>query len=126
MKLRLKGNSIRVRLDRQDIQRLADDGRVEEALRFGPGRAFAYAVEAGPAPRERPTADFDEGRLTIRLDRADVDSWIAGDRVGFTHEQAVEGSVVRILLEKDFACLERPAGEEADDRHAFPNPSASC
>ena len=47
MKLRLKGNSIRVRLDRRDIERLIDKGRVDDAVRFGPGLAFSYAVEAG-------------------------------------------------------------------------------
>ena len=63
MKLRLKGNSIRVRLDRRDIERLIDEGRVDDAVRFGPGLAFSYAVEVGPAPRERPTASYTAGRL---------------------------------------------------------------
>jgi hypothetical protein len=52
MKLRLKGNSVRVRLDRRDIERLIDHGRIEDAVRFGPALAFSYAVEAGPAARE--------------------------------------------------------------------------
>jgi cytochrome bd-type quinol oxidase subunit 1 len=40
MKLRLKGNSIRVRLDRWDILGLIDRGRIDDAVRFGPGVAF--------------------------------------------------------------------------------------
>jgi hypothetical protein len=126
MKLRLKGNSIRVRLDRRDIERLIDKGRVDDAVRFGPGLAFSYVVEMGPAPRGRPKADYTEGRLTIRIDPDDAAEWLAGDRVGFDHLQDVEGGVVRVLLEKDFACIDRPAGEEADDAYAFPNPSAVC
>ena len=39
MKLRLRGNSIRVRLDRRDIERLIDEGRVDDAVRFEIGRA---------------------------------------------------------------------------------------
>jgi hypothetical protein len=31
---------------------------------------------------------------------------------------------VRVLLAKDFACLNRPAGEESDDAWTFPEPSA--
>ncbi|MDG3004342.1 DUF7009 family protein [Paludisphaera mucosa] len=126
MKLRLKGNSIRVRLDRRDLQTLLDEGRVEDALRFGPARAFSYAVELGPAPRERPTASYAADRLTIRIDPEDARAWRLGGRVGFDHAQAVDGGVVRVLLEKDFACLDRPPGQEADDAHAFPNPSTSC
>ena len=126
MKLRLRGTSIRVRLDRRDIERLIDKGRVHDAVRFGPGLAFSYAVEMGPAPRERPRASYAAGRLLIRIDPDDADEWLAGDRVGFDHQQPVEGGVVRVLLEKDFACIDRPAGEEADDAYAFPNPSSVC
>jgi hypothetical protein len=126
MKLRLKGNSIRVRLDRRDIERMIDKGRVEDAVRFGPGLAFSYAVEMGPAPRERPRASYADGRLLIRIDPDDAEEWLASDRVGFDHQQPVDGGVVRVLLEKDFACIDRPAREEADDAHAFPNPSAVC
>jgi hypothetical protein len=126
MKLRLKGNSIRVRLDRRDIELLTDKGRVDDAVRFGPGLAFSYAVEAGLAPRGRPTAHYTVGCLTIRIDPDDADEWLAGDRVGFDHQQPVDRGVVRVLLEKDFACIDRPAGQEADDAYAFPNPSGTC
>ena len=126
MKLRLKGNSIRVRLDRRDIELLFDEGHVDDAVRFGPGLAFSYAVEAGPAPRERPRVSYTDGHLTIRIEPDDAEEWFAGDRVGFDHEQVDDGGVVRVLLEKDFACIDRPLGEEADDDYAFPNPSAVC
>jgi hypothetical protein len=33
---------------------------------------------------------------------------------------------VRVVLEKDFACLDRPEGEEAEDAWAYPNPSSAC
>jgi Family of unknown function (DUF7009) len=126
MKLRMKGNSIRVRLDRRDIEGLIDEGRIVDAVRFGPGLAFSYAVETGAADRERPRASYADGHLTIRIDPEDAEAWLADDRVGFDHQQAVDGGVLRVLLEKDFACIDRPAGEEADDAYAFPNPSAVC
>ncbi len=83
-------------------------------------------MEVGPAPRERPRASYTAGCLPIRIDPEDAEEWLAGDRVGFDHLQHVEGGVVRVLLEKDFACIDRPLGEEADDAYAFPNPSAVC
>lgn len=127
MKLRLKGNSIRLRLDRKDLATLLESGRVEDALRFGPGdeSAFIFAVAAGDAPRGAPSASYRDGKLTVSLDRRDAEEWAGGDRVGFEHVQQTDGGPVRILIEKDFACLDRPAGHD-DDAHAFPNPSASC
>ena len=128
MKLRLKGNSIRVRLDRRDVEGLIDRGRIYDAVRFGPGAgmAFSYAVEVGAAPRSRPTASYVAGHLSIVIDRDDAEAWRDGDRVGFDHAQVVAGGVVRVLLEKDFACLDRPPGEESDDAWAYPNPSTVC
>jgi hypothetical protein len=46
--------------------------------------------------------------------------------VGFDEEQTVEGGTVRVILEKDFACLDRPAEDAAEDTWAFPNPSVVC
>lgn len=62
MKLRLKGNSIRVRLDGRDIERLIRQGRVDADVHFGPALSLSYAVETGPAPHECPEASYAEGR----------------------------------------------------------------
>ena len=126
MKLRLKGNSIRVRLDRRDIERLIDKGRVDDAVCSGRDWRSRTRWRRVWAPRGRPTAHYTDGCLTIRIDPDDADEWLAGDRVGFDYQQPVHGGVVRVLLDKDFACIDRPAGEEADDAYTFPNPSAVC
>jgi hypothetical protein len=62
----------------------------------------------------------------ILIDPNDADEWFTGNRIGFDHQQPVDGGMIRVLLEKDFACIDRPGGEEADDVYAFPNPSATC
>ena len=106
--------------------RAADRQRTgDAAVRFGPGLAFSYAVEPGLAPRGRATAHYTEGcRDPDRSD--DSDEWLAGNRVGFDHHQPVDGGVVRVLLEKDFACIHRVDGKESVNAYAFPNPSAVC
>jgi hypothetical protein len=126
MKLRLKGNSVRLRLDRRDFEQLINEGRVEDAVRFGPGQMFEYAVQVGPASRGCPMVSYTDGCLTIQINPIDADEWLAPERVGFDHQQPVDGGVVRVLLEKDFACIDRQPGEEVDDVYAFPNPTLSC
>ena len=45
--------------------------------------------------------------------------------MGIAAEQPVaDGVVLRVLVEKDFACLTVREGE--DDEDAFPNPHESC
>ena len=128
MKLRIRSNSIRVRLDRKDLAELIEHGRVLDVVRFGPGsnHTFTYAVLVGIAPTAHPRADFSAGLLVVTIDRSDAEVWSGGNQVGFDHEQAVEGGIVRVILEKDFACLDRPAGDAAEDAWAFPNPSEVC
>ena len=126
MKLRIRGNSIRVRMDRRDLSELLERGHTGDEICFGPGRdrALSYAVRIGSAPRSRPQVEYSAGRLLVTIDPVDAEKWRRTDDVGFDHVQVGEGdTVVRVLLEKDFACVDRPAGEEPDDAFAFPNPS---
>jgi hypothetical protein len=124
MKLRIKGNSVRFRLDRRDLAELVKFGLVEDAVTFGPGadQQLLYAVEIGNAKPGSPSVCYTTGRVAVHLHRHDAESWAGSDLVGFDSES----SGVRVLLEKDFACIDRPAGEEPDDTWAFPTPSMVC
>jgi hypothetical protein len=128
MKLRIRSNSVRVRLDRKDLAELIEHGRVLDALRFGPGsnHTFTYAVIVGIAPPVFPRADYSAGLLVVTIHHGDAKAWSEGAQVGFDHEQVVEGGTLRLILEKDFACLDRPAGDTAEAAWAFPNPSEVC
>jgi Family of unknown function (DUF7009) len=128
MKLRIRSNSVRVRLDRKDLAKLLERGRVIDVRRFGPGsdHTFTYAVVVSAAPHDHPHAHYSTGFLVVTIDRGDAESWSAGSQVGFDHEQTVESGTVRVILEKDFACLDRPEGDSAEDAWAFPNPSPVC
>ncbi len=47
--------------------------------------------------------------------------------MGFDHEQVVEGGTIRVILEKDFACLDRPAGTtKRKTSWRSLNPSEAC
>jgi hypothetical protein len=46
--------------------------------------------------------------------------------VGLDHHQTGAGLVLRVLLEKDFASIDRPGGEDAGDAYAFAIRSATC
>ena len=45
MKLRLQGNSVRLRLTRSEVERLRETGLVEESVDFGAGAALAYRLQ---------------------------------------------------------------------------------
>lgn len=118
MKLRIRGNSLRFRLRRGEVRELAVEGRVEERTDFGPAAALVYTLLADDACRV--AASFQDGRLTVRIPRAVAVAWADGDQVGIEASQPAGSEVLRILIEKDFECIDAPPGESQDD--AFPNP----
>src|SRR4051812_3777746 len=66
MKLRIKGNSIRLRLGQAEVRRLAIDGAVEEFTMFGPSdkQLFGYALCASLG-QSGVTATFADSRMTV-------------------------------------------------------------
>jgi hypothetical protein len=124
MKLRIRGNSIRLRLTRGEVAEVAERGRVEDAIAFAPGQRLVYVLACGDGDRLR--ARLDGARVEVTAPSAEARAWASSaERVGMEAEQPLEGGeVLRILVEKDFACLRPRKGE--DDRDAFENPHDAC
>src|SRR5947209_4323066 len=113
MKLRIKGNSIRLRLGRSEVMRLASDGRVEESTVFGPsaGQRFGYALYMS-AYESGVSADFRDGRMVVRASVDVIHQWVTTDQVSIHAIQRSGGDgELRILIEKDFECIEAASGE---------------
>ena len=119
MKLRIRENSVRFRLGRSEVQRLADQRVLSEQTDFGRGRKLGYALHAADVPSTAAT--FDEGTVIVWIPYEAARQLAETDRVGVEARQPLEnGAELKILVEKDFECLDAPASEPQDD--AFPNP----
>lgn len=130
MKLRIKGNSLRLRLTQSEIAGLGAFGRVEERIEFGFSQTLVYEliVEADAESRnEGLRADFNDNRITVKLPFVLARELIETARVSISNEQESggEAGVLSLLIEKDFACLDAgDAGEDQSD--AYPNPNTKC
>jgi hypothetical protein len=120
VKLRIRGDSLRLRLTRGEVRRLAETGSVLDSIHFGP-RALSYELRG--ADVDAPVASFEGDRIEVALPRAQAQAWATSDEVGISAEQALEHGSLRLLIEKDFRCLAPREGEEDDD--AFPHPEAA-
>jgi hypothetical protein len=121
MKLRIRGNSVRLRLTQSEVARFGEVGRVEETIEFGakPGQQMIYAIET--ADVENVGAAFENNRLSVLVPQVQAEKWVNSNQTGIEGEQTVDGDKrLRILIEKDFACLDARLGE--DDADAFPHP----
>jgi hypothetical protein len=123
MKLRLQSNSLRLRLKRGEVEQLVRAGRVEERIAFGAGGAetLTYVLETSPAVTA-PAATLMKSGILVRIPAMVAARWASGEEVGIEAAQpAGDNGTLRILIEKDFACLNGTAEQNTD---TFPNPLA--
>lgn len=121
MKLRIRDNSIRLRLTRAEVDSLRDDGLVSARTGFPGGREFQYVVESSPAS-VNPGAFFSDNVVTVRLPETAVLAWANSEQVSIVGEQRLDdGEPLTILVEKDFACLAPRDGEDESDMYPHPN-----
>jgi hypothetical protein len=118
MKLRLAGNSLRLRLNQGEVAQFSKTGYVEETVHFGPGASLAYVLESSTRI-DAPRAHYRNGELRIQIPASAGQEWVTTGRVGVSGQQSLDGGEqLSILIEKDFQCLHD--GEQDPD--AYPNP----
>jgi hypothetical protein len=118
MKLRIQGNSLRLRLTQKEVARVRDGSPVESFIEFAPGRSLVYLVEGSPNA-DAMSAAFDGRAIRVTIPMGQVTEWVESDRAGI---EARTRTGVQILVEKDFQCLHRPVAQDPD---AYPHPLMS-
>jgi hypothetical protein len=121
MKLRIKGNSLRLRVSRSELARLMQTGRIEETIRFAPEEdaKLTYALEQS-ADHEAMSMRWQPREVAVLLPQEEAARWSEGDQVGLYCDCPIGEESLALLVEKDFACLD---GTEADNEDTFPNPN---
>ncbi len=115
MKIRIKGNSLRYRLTKSDIEHFSQDGYIEETIYFGTQKLI-YALQC--YQEEELTADFNDQKIVLYVPDYMAKEWTTTDRVGFENSNGA----LYLLIEKDFKCLDNVAEDQSDN---YPNPLSS-
>jgi hypothetical protein len=128
MKLRIRGNSIRLRLGESEVAQLAKTGRVSESTQFSglPGNQLTYSVVTS-ADEAEISARLMDNEITVIVPEVLGRGWASSTQVGLKHEQRINDQAsLSIVIEKDFRCLDPRPGEDQSD--SFPNPAkgAAC
>jgi len=121
MKLRIRENTLRLRLSKNEVSLLNETGIIVSETKF-PGSVLKYSLEK--SDDKNISCHFEDNNIRIRASKQILDSWNDSDQVGFEAEIDLENdSKLRILVEKDFQCLTVRPGE--DESNMFPNPLTS-
>ena len=124
MKLRIRGDSIRLRLKRGEVAQVAAGKSIVEEIHF-PGSVLTYRLDVSET--DDIEANFTGGNLEFSLPASKVLGWATTDAVSIMATQSLSnGATLTLLIEKDFACLEPGHHRDhEDDADSFPHPSAT-
>ena len=123
MKIRIKGNSIRMRLSKSDVHHLQQTGYLEEQINFG-NNQLKYAVQVSRDESQLLRAAFDDKKIIVYASEAFVKNWPGNDVVGLEEKMPLnEGETLNILIEKDFVCLDATSEDQSDN---YENPGKFC
>src|SRR5689334_12823197 len=117
MKLRLRGNSLRLRVNQKDVADLASGRTLAETLVFPAGAEFRYTLAVGESSIEA-SAQLVASTISVTLPEEKVRRWATEEDVGIYFELPAGDTVLKVAIEKDLECLGAPAEER--DPLAYP------
>jgi len=127
MKLRIKGNSLRLRVSRSELARLLDGDRIEETIHFtaAPEAKLTYALDS--AVQSAPvTVEYGPQTVTVILSEDQAHVWSSESEVGVYGEMDIgDAGLLEVVVEKDFGCLDR-SDEDNVDTFANPHAGTTC
>ncbi len=100
MKLRMRSNSLRLRLTRSEVDRLAEQGSIVETVTFPGNTQLTYALKCN-ADEDGIRAAFENGAITIFVPPREAADWARTERVGISGD----AGPLAVLIEKDFQCM---------------------
>lgn len=121
MKLRIRGNSIRLRLSKGDVEKFGEIGCVKETTQFGPtsGGRLIYMLAKADVPKLK--CEFKDNVIQVLVPNELAKVWVETELVGLEHlDQTTEKDQLRILIEKDFKCLHVRFNEDEEDSFKHP------
>ncbi len=122
MKIRIKGNSVRYRLAKMDVDILTKEGYHEEQTSFGASR-LKYVLQR-KEEGDSLTAGYDNNTITVYIPALLLKDWATNEVIGFdAHMPLNEDESLYLLVEKDFKCLDDTTEDQSDN---YDNPNQTC
>jgi hypothetical protein len=122
MKLRFSQNSVRLRLNRREVEDLSTGLALKEYVHFPGDAQFGYVLES--ALSASPQVEFGAGTVRVAIPWAEIQNWASTDAIGMYFELPANGSMLKLAIEKDLECIDGPAAER--DPEAFPRSGKNC
>lgn len=112
MKIRIKGNTLRLRLSQTEVSKISSGEIVRDSIEFASSK---LAYELVGTNETNVFADFRNNVITVNVPFDIVQNWANTDQVGFEADQELsQDNILHILVEKDFKCAVDRGEDESD------------
>src|SRR5579863_5612820 len=102
MKLRIRENSIRLRLTQKEVAHFRRSGQVDATICFAAGRTLSYSIERRQNAPE-VSATFEGNAIRVVIPAQMAIRWTDSDDVGIQASRPIgENLRLELLIEKDF------------------------
>ena len=123
MKLRIRDNSLRLRITQTELKTFAAKKKVASTINF-PGKEKINYVLAWSA-NETYAVSFEDNMILAVVANSACEKWMDESEVSIDHKITLaNGLPFRLLVEKDFQCLSER--KEEDESDMFINPNTHC
>lgn len=116
MKLRTTTGSLRLRIMRSELARLGNNETLSEQIAFPNGSTLTFTLAIATQQAE-VGCTFDANTIRVTIPPATYNRWSSETETGIYATL----NNLEIIIEKDFACLDR---SEADNADTFDHPKA--
>jgi len=125
MKLRIKGNSVRLRLMRSEVAKLIEDSSLSDSISFGTTADVLTYTVISSKDEQKVSARLVGNEIVVIVPEITATTWAKTDAVSIEANQHIEGTSenLAILIEKDMACSSH--GDEPDNADAFQMPKTA-
>lgn len=123
MKFRIRDDTIRLRLKRSEVERIAAGISIVGKTHF-PDSVLTYRLDV--SDNDAFSASFDNGNIAVKVPKSKASDWASTDEVSLYAEQKLPAmGSLSLLIEKDFSCLDPGHHRDSkDDEDTYPHPRA--
>ncbi len=127
MKIRIKGNSVRLRLTKTEVETFGKTGEFNEETHLL-GGVFKYQLKSSKI-HDTLAAAWENDGIVFFMPEKLAQEWVNSNDVGHQHILALPETNEKpaqelfLLIEKDFVCLDNTFEDQSDN---YPNPNAVC
>lgn len=118
MKIRIKDNSVRLRLTKTEVTEFIEQGQLVSTTAFG-ANTLTYGLVKDDT-NSSLSAVIEGTDIRVYIATKLVELWKSVDQVGFSELMDLgNGQQLAIKVEKDFVCLDETEEDQSDN---YPNP----